>query len=673
VAARRILVTSALPYANGPTHLGHMTEVVQCDIWVRAMRLSGHECIYVCADDTHGTPIMLKAEAEGVTPEELIRRVGAERRADFAAFGIGFDNYYTTHSEENRRLTVRMYEALAKAGHITRRTVRQAYDEKAGLFLPDRYVKGTCPRCGTPDQYGDSCENCGATYSPSDLIDAVSVVSGTRPVERESEHIFFRLGDFERMLRAWTRSGSLQPAVANKLDEWFEAGLRDWDVSRDAPYFGFEIPDAPGKYFYVWLDAPVGYMASFANYCTRAGLDFEDWWKPDSPMELHHFIGKDILYFHSLFWPATLEGAGFRKPTAVHAHGFLTVNGEKMSKSRGTFVTARRYLDHLPPEYFRYFLAAKLGPGLDDIDMNFGEFATRINADLVGKLVNIASRCASFIHRGHGGRLAAELPDPALYREFTDAGAGIMEAWETLEYAAAVREIMALADRANLYIDRHKPWLAAKDPARAGEVQGICTQGINLFRALMAYLKPVMPLTAERAEAFLAAPVRHWRDVEKPLLGSAINEYQPLATRLDAASVQNLVETPMPPTEPAAPAAPATAGVAASSPAQITPEDFAKMDLRIARVEAADFVEGADRLLKLSVDLGGERRTVFAGIRGAYEPAALVGRHIVVVANLKPKKMRFGTSEGMALAASDDQGLFLLAPDAGARAGMKVS
>ena len=662
--ARRILVTSALPYANGPTHLGHMTETIQCDIWVRAMRLAGHECIYVCADDTHGTPIMLKAAAEGVTPEELIGRVGTERRADFAAFRIGFDNYYTTHSEENRRLTVRMYRALEKAGHITRRSVRQAFDEKAGMFLPDRYVKGTCPRCSTPDQYGDSCENCGATYSPSDLIDPVSVVSGTRPVERESEHIFFRLGNFEAMLRQWTRSGSLQAAVANKLDEWFDAGLRDWDVSRDAPYFGFEIPDAPGKYFYVWLDAPVGYMASFENYCKRSGLDFEDWWKPGSAAELHHFIGKDILYFHSLFWPATLEGAGLRKPTAVHAHGFLTVNGEKMSKSRGTFVTARRYLDALPPDYFRYFLAAKLGPGLEDIDMNLEEFATRINAELVGKLVNIASRCASFIHRGYGGRLAAELPDLPLYREFADAGAGILEAWETLEYAAAVREIMALADRANLYIDRNKPWLAAKDPARAAEVQAVCTQGINLFRVLMAYLKPVLPAIAERAEAFLGAPIAHWRDVETPLLGTAINEYQPLATRLDAASVQKLLETPMPTTEPA----PAAAG-----PAQITPEDFGRIDLRVARIEEASLVEGADRLLKLSVDLGGERRTVFAGIRGAYEPEQLVGRHIIVVANLKPKKMRFGTSEGMALAASGDDGLYLLSPDVGAKAGMKVS
>jgi methionyl-tRNA synthetase len=557
-----------------------------------------------------------------------------------------------------------MYEALSRAGHMTRRSVRQAYDEKAGMFLPDRYVRGTCPICRTPDQYGDSCENCSGTYTPLDLIEPVSVVTGTRPVARESEHIFFRLGDFEPMLRSWTRSGALQPEVANKLDEWFDAGLRDWDISRDAPYFGFEIPGAPGKYFYVWLDAPVGYMASFENWCRRTGGDFEDWWKPDSTAELRHFIGKDILYFHSLFWPATLEGAGFRKPTAVHAHGFLTVNGEKMSKSRGTFVTAERYLAVLPPEYFRYFLAAKLGPGLVDVDLNFEEFATRINAELVGKLVNIASRCAAFIHRGHAGRLAAELPEPALYREFVDAGIGIGEAWEGLEYAAAVREIMALADRANHYIDRRKPWLAAKDPARASEVQAICTQGLNLFRVLMAWLKPVLPATAERAEAFLGAPIRRWRDVEQPLLGAAINEYVPLATRVDAAAVQKIVETPMPPTATAAPDA---------GPVEISAEEFARVDLRVARVETAEYVEGADRLVKLGVDTGGARRTVFAGIRGAYEPGDLVGRHVVIVANLKPKKMRFGTSEGMALAASGSEGLFLLAPDAGAKAGMKVS
>ncbi len=661
---RRILVTSALPYANGPTHLGHMTEVVQCDIWVRYMKLAGHDVVYVCADDTHGTPIMLKAQSEGITPEQLIAQVGAERRRDFAAFGIGFDNYYTTHSEENRRLTVRMYQALSQAGHLVRRSVRQAYDEKAGMFLPDRYVKGTCPICRTADQYGDSCENCSGTYTPLDLIDPVSVVTGTRPVARESEHVFFRLGDFAPMLREWTRSGALQPEVANKLDEWFEAGLRDWDISRDAPYFGFEIPDAPGKYFYVWLDAPVGYMASFDNFCARRGLAFDDYWAPASRTELHHFIGKDILYFHSLFWPATLEGAGFRKPTAIHAHGFLTVNGEKMSKSRGTFVTAEQYLAALPPEYFRYFLAAKLGPGLVDVDLNFEEFATRINAELVGKLVNIASRCASFIHRGHDGRLAGALPDPALYREFVDAGIGISEAWETLEYASAVREIMELADRANLYIDRQKPWLAARDPARAGEVQAVCTQGLNLFRVLMTWLKPVLPVTAERAEAFLQAPVRRWSDVEKPLLGTRIGAYEPLATRVDAATVGRLVEIPM--TENDKPEAPAR-------PAEITAEEFARIELRVARVEAAALVEGADRLLQLTLDLGGERRNVFAGIRAAYEPEALVGRHVVVVANLKPRKMRFGTSEGMVLAASGGDALFLIGPDAGAAAGMKVS
>ena len=661
---RQILVTSALPYANGPAHLGHLTEAIQTDIWVRFMKLRGHDCLYVCADDAHGTPIMLKAESEGITPEQLIEQVGAERRRDFAEFDIGFDNYYTTHSEENRRLTVRMYQALVGGGHITRRTVRQAYDEKAGMFLPDRYVRGTCPRCGAPDQYGDSCENCSATYTPLELTDAVSVVTGTRPVERESEHIFFKLGDFEPMLREWTRSGTLQPAVANKLDEWFDVGLRDWDVSRDAPYFGFEIPDAPGKYFYVWLDAPVGYMASFENLCSRRGLDFEAYWAPDSRAELHHFIGKDILYFHALFWPATLEGAGFRKPTAVHAHGFLTINGEKMSKSRGTFVTARRYLDLLPPEYFRYFLAAKLTSSLDDIDMNLEEFATRINADLVGKLVNIASRCATFIHRGHSGRLARALPDPELYREFVAAGEWISAAYESREFATAIREVMRLADRANLYIDRHKPWLAAKDPARAAEVQAVCTQGLNLFRVLMAFLKPVMPATAQRAEAFLGAPISHWRDIDAPLAGTLIQEYQPLATRIDAAQAGRLVETPM---------AGKQESPIAAQPVEIGVEEFARIDLRIARIESASVVEGADRLLELKVDIGGENRTIYAGIRGHYEPAQLAGRHVIVVANLKPRKLRFGVSQGMVLAASGDGALFLVGPDAGASAGMKVS
>ena len=659
---RKILVTSALPYANGPTHLGHVTEAVQTDIWVRFQRLRGHDCLYVCADDTHGTPVMLKARADGISPEQLIEQVGAERRRVFADFLISFDNYYTTHSAENKHYTEIVFKALDAAGHIARKTVSQAYDEQAGMFLPDRYVRGTCPRCGTADQYGDSCEACGATYSPGDLKDAVSVLSGLPPVKRESEHLFFRLGDFEPMLRKWTRSGTLQEAVANKLDEWFDAGLRDWDVSRDAPYFGFEIPGAPGKYFYVWLDAPIGYMASFAHLCARTGLDFDAYWRPGGQTELYHFIGKDILYFHSLFWPATLHGAGFRTPNGVFVHGFLTLNGEKMSKSRGTFITARRYLDLLPAEYFRYFLAAKLASGIDDIDMNLEEFAARINAEIVGKLVNIASRCAGFIARGHDGMLAVALPDPALYDEFVAAGERIAGLYEAREYAAAIRDIMALADRANLYIDRNKPWLLAKDPARAADVQGICTQALNLFRVLMAYLKPVLPAMAGRAEHFLGTAAQDWDSVREPLLATRVRAYEPLATRLDPGEVAGLIDP-----------ATVTPAPAAEQDELITIEDFARMDLRVARVVAAERVAGADKLIKLVLDVGGQPRNVFAGIRQAYEPEALVGRHVVVVANLKPRQMRFGLSEGMVLCAGPGGAdLFLVSPDKGAASGMPV-
>ncbi len=659
---RKILVTSALPYANGPTHLGHVTETVQTDIWVRFQRMRGHNCLYVCADDTHGTPVMLKARSDGISPEQLIEQVGAERRQVFADFLISFDNYYTTHSAENKRYTELVFKALDAAGHIVRKTVSQAYDEQAGMFLPDRYVKGTCPRCGAADQYGDSCEACGATYAPGDLKDAVSVLSGLPPVKRESEHLFFRLGDFEPMLRQWTRSGTLQEAVANKLDEWFDAGLRDWDVSRDAPYFGFEIPGAPGKYFYVWLDAPIGYMASFDNLCARSGLDFDEYWKPGGDTELYHFIGKDILYFHSLFWPATLHGAGFRTPSGVFVHGFLTLNGEKMSKSRGTFITARRYLDLLPAEYFRYFLAAKLDQSIDDIDMNLEEFTARINAEIVGKLVNIASRCAGFIARGHDGMLAAALPDPGLYAEFVAAGERIAGLYEAREYAAALRDIMALADRANLYIDRHKPWLLAKDPARAGEVQGVCTQALNLFRVLMNYLKPVLPAMAARAEGFLGTAAADWDSVREPLLGTRVRPYEPLATRLDAGQVAGLIDM----------AAVAPVPAAETQP-MITIEDFARIDLRVARVTEAELVEGADKLLKLTLDVDGQSRSVFAGIRQAYEPQALVGRHVIVVANLKPRQMRFGLSEGMVLCAGPGGAeLFLVSPDEGAVPGMPV-
>ncbi len=683
---RTILVTSALPYANGAPHLGHMVEYIQTDIWVRYQRMRGHDCLYVCATDAHGTPIMLKARQDGVTPEELIARVAELQKRDFADFDISFDNFHTTHSAENRELTSEVYRRLSSAGHIRRETIRQAYDEQAKMFLPDRYVRGTCPRCGTLDQYGDSCESCGATYTPADLKDAVSVVSGTAPVQRDSEHLFFKLGDFDAMLREWTGSGRLQPAVTAKLDEWFSAGLRDWDISRDEPYFGFEIPGETGKYFYVWLDAPIGYLGSFLQYCRRTGLDFDRYWKPDSDVEIYHFIGKDIVYFHALFWPAVLQGAGFRPPTSVFVHGFLTVNGQKMSKSRGTFIAARSWLDHLPGEYLRYYFAARLGPGVEDLDLSLDDFVAKLNSDVVGKLVNIASRCSGFIARGSDGRLADRLPEPALYEEFVAAGERVGQAYEGRDYAAVVREVMQLADRANLYIDQQKPWLMAKDPARGAEVQGVCTQGLNLFRVLAVYLKPIMPRLAAGAERFLGLSPQSWNDVEKPLLGTRIAAYEPLATRVDAAAIkallaasaENLKVTGVPAEAASAVVAPSASPAPAAADAlprlpNASIEDFGRIDLRIARIEAAELIEGADKLLRLTMDLGGERRTVFAGIRQAYAPEALVGRLTVVVANLEPRKMRFGVSEGMVLAAGPGgKDIFLLSPDTGAEPGMKV-
>jgi methionyl-tRNA synthetase len=690
VAHRTILVTSALPYANGAPHLGHMVEAVQTDIWVRFQKLRGHHCLYVCASDAHGTPIMLKARQEGVSPEELIERVAAEQRRDFAGFDISFDNFHTTHSPENREITGRIYARLVEGGHIRRETIRQAYDEQAGMFLPDRYVRGTCPRCSTPDQYGDSCESCGATYTPAELGNPISVLSGTTPVQRDSEHMFFRLGDFEPMLREWTGGGRLQPAVTAKLDEWFSAGLRDWDISRDAPYFGFEIPGEPGKYFYVWLDAPIGYLGSLLDYCRRTGDDFDRYWARDSAAEVYHFIGKDIVYFHTLFWPAVLHGAGYRAPTSVFVHGFLTVNGQKMSKSRGTFITARAWLDHLPAEYLRYFFASRLGPGVEDLDLGLEDFVAKVNSDLVGKLVNIASRCAGFIARG-GGRLADSLPEPDLHASFLDAGAGIAEAYEGRDLARVVRDVMLLADRANLYIDQQKPWLMAKDPARADDVRAVCTQGLNLFRLLVLYLKPILPRLAAGAERFLGVPDQRWDDGTPPLLGRAIAPYEPLATRVDPKATEALLAASSENLKPSAAPAAATASAdtaakgpishpvagdvvaGALSAAPISIDEFARIDLRIARIVEAAPVDGADKLLRLVVDLGSERRTVFAGIRSAYVPEQLVGRLTVVVANLAPRKMRFGTSEGMVLAASGDAaGLFLLAPDAGAVPGMKV-
>jgi methionyl-tRNA synthetase len=684
---RRILVTSALPYANGPLHLGHILETVQTDIWVRFQKLRGHECYYVCADDTHGTPIMLKAQSEGITPEQLIAQVNIEHQRDLADMLIGMDNFGSTHSAENKVHCERIYLTHRDAGYIDKRSVRQAYDEAAKMFLPDRYVKGICPVCATPDQYGDSCENCGSTYTPADLKNPISVVSGTAPVWRESEHYFFRLSAFEKPLSTWVGSGAVQASVARKLDEWFSQGLKDWDISRDAPYFGFEIPDAPLKYFYVWFDAPIGYLASLTQLCARTGLKFEDFLAVDSTAELHHFIGKDILYFHTLFWPAVLQAAGMRRPTAVHAHGFLTINGQKMSKARGTFINARRYLQSFPAEYLRYYFAAKLGSGIDDMDMNLGEFATRLNSEIVGKLVNIASRCAGFIAKTSAGKLAGSLADEELHAAFVAAGESIAASYEGRDTAAAMREIMALADRANQYVDSRKPWMLAKDANNVTEVQMVCTQALNLFRVLMIYLQPVLPQMAARACAFFRETGWTWAAAAKPLLSTAISAYEPLAVRLDPKAVARLVEP-----EAAAQAAPVavpaasavgdagasdTATLAAATSVEgnlISIDDFLRIDLRVAKILNAELIAGADKLLKLRIDVGelGERE-IFAGIRAAYDPAALVGRHIVVVANLEPRKMRFGTSEGMMLAAGPGgKDIFALSPDSGATPGMRV-
>lgn len=676
---RQILVTSALPYANGPIHIGHLVEYIQTDIWVRFQKMRGHVCHYVCADDAHGTPIMLRAEQEGISPERLIERIGREHQADFSAFSVAFDNFYSTHSPENRRLAERMYQTLNAAGHISRRTIKQAFDPVKKMFLPDRFIRGGCPSCGAADQYGDSCEACGATYSPTDLKNPVSALSGASPVTRESEHYFFRLGDFEAMLREWTQAGRLQAEVSNKLDEWFEAGLREWDISRDAPYFGFEIPAAPGKYFYVWLDAPMGYLASFKHLCEARGLDFEAWTRADSETELYHFIGKDIIYFHALFWPAILHGSGFRTPTGIFAHGFLTVDGQKMSKTRGTFITARTYLEHLDPEYLRYYFAARLGPGIDDIDLNLDDFLLRVNADLVGKVVNIASRSAGFIEQRFAGRLSSGHHDAALFNSLAGAAEDIAGAYERREYAEAMRAIMALADRTNQYIDAHKPWRIAKEPGREPELQAICTQGLNCFRLLALYLKPVLPALAGQAEAFLNIEPLQWPDAATALHDHTINPFKPLLKRVEKKRIEAMIEASKEDLGAGpAPVAPKTgaSGPLAADPLapEITIDDFKKIDLRVAKIIRAEQVEGADKLLRLTLDLGGETRNVFAGVKAAYAPEDLAGRLTVMVANLAPRKMRFGVSEGMVLAAgAGGRELYLLNPEDGATPGMRIT
>ncbi len=685
---RDILVTSALPYANGPIHIGHLVEYIQTDIWVRFQKMRGQNCWYVCADDAHGTPIMLRARQEGITPEALIARVAAEHQADFADFRVGFDHYHSTHSDENRYFANLIYERNRDKGHISKRTITQAYDPIEQMFLPDRFIKGECPKCGAPDQYGDNCEVCGASYSPNELKNPRSAVSGAVPEQRESDHYFFRLGDFEPMLRAWTRGGGLQPQVANKLDEWFSAGLQEWDISRDAPYFGFEIPDHPGKFFYVWLDAPIGYMASFRHLCDSARgraaeLDFDRFWADGSSAELYHFIGKDIIYFHALFWPAMLHGADFRTPSAVFAHGFLTVDGQKMSKSRGTFIKARTYLEHLNPEYLRYYFCAKLGPGVDDIDLNLQDFTARVNSDLVGKVVNIASRSAGFITKRFAGRLSATLADAPLFGVFVQAGESIAAAYEGREFSRAVREIMALADRANQYIDEQAPWVIAKDPAREGDLQAVCSMGLNLFRVLIGYLRPILPGTACDAEHFLRIEPLTWAAIAEPLRDHDIAPFKPLMTRVEPAQIEAMLEASKEDLS-AATATAAEADRANTEPVNphlardpigesIDFETFAKLDLRVARIHRASLVDGADKLLRLELDLGGAMRTVFAGIRSAYDPSDLEGRLTLMVANLAPRKMRFGLSDGMVLAAGPGgKDIFILSPDAGAEPGMRV-
>ena len=674
MSQRKILVTSALPYANGPLHMGHLVEYIQTDIWVRFQKLSGNLCTYVCADDAHGTAISLHAEKLGISPEESVARINVERIRDFGDFHVAFDNYHSTHSDENRRLSESIYLSLKASGHIVSRTIVQAYDPEKQMFLADRYIKGDCPKCGAQDQYGDNCEVCGATYSATELNNARSAISGAAPVDKESEHFFFKLSDFADFLRQWTRSGTISAEIANKLAEWLDAGLQDWDISRDAPYFGFEIPGQPGKYFYVWLDAPIGYMAAFENLCQRRkDLDFDEYWHKESQCEVHHFIGKDIVNFHCLFWPAMLHGANYRTPPRVNVHGYLTINGEKMSKSRGTFITARTYLEHLDPEYLRYYYAAKLSSRIDDLDLNTEDFVQRVNADLVGKVVNIASRNAGFIKKRFHGQLSANDGAPQLTAQFQAAAEGIARHYEGREFGKAMREIMALADKANAWIDEVKPWVLAREADKTLVLHDVCSTGINLFRLLMIYLKPVLPAMALKVEAFLNVAPLTWQDSQTLLFNHPVNTFEPLMTRVEADKVAAMIDASK---EVLASMEPTRQAPAWLEPVadEITFDDFARVDLRIARIVNAELVEGAGKLLRLTLDIGEpEPRNVFAGIKSAYAPEALVGKHTVMVANLAPRKMKFGVSEGMVLAAGPGgKELWILEPHEGAQPGMRV-
>ena len=669
---RQILVTNALPYANAALHLGHILEYTQTDVWVRFQKMRGHECYYVSADDAHGTAIMLKADEKGISAEQHIADMRTIHEADFKDFLIGVDNYHSTHSEENRVFLELIYNRLKANDHIAKRSITQAFDPEKKLFLADRYVKGTCPKCKTDDQYGDNCEVCGATYSPVDLINPVSVISGATPIEKESVHYFFKLPEFTDFLKQWVNSGAVQKEVANKLGEWLDSGLQEWDISRDAPYFGFEIPDAPGKFFYVWLDAPIGYMASFKNLCEREAIDFDHFWEKDSSTELYHFIGKDIVNFHALFWPAMLKSANYRTPTKVCVHGFVTVNGKKMSKSRGTFINARCYLDHLNPEYLRYYYASKLSGSVEDIDLNLEDFIQKVNSDLVGKVVNIASRCAKFLTNGNNGILSSTIENQALWNQVSGAKDSIANHYENRDFSKAIREIMALADLANEYIAAKEPWKLNKDPDQQQKVQDICSLGINIFRVILTYLKPVLPSMAEAGETFLNDSLT-WESVNQPLVKHQINPFTPLMQRIEKERVDAMVEA----SKQDLPKAiePIISGPLADEPLadEISFDDFIKVDLRVALIVKAEHVEGADKLLQLTLDIGGETRQVFSGIKSSYDPQSLEGRLTVMVANLAPRKMRFGMSEGMVLAAADKKGIYLLEPDSGAQPGQRVT
>ena len=659
---RNMIVTSALPYANGSIHMGHLVEYIQTDIWVRYQKLKGHNCYYICAADAHGTPIMIKADEEGIKPEDLVKRISKEQYNDLNDFGVNFDNFYSTHSPENQKLAEDIFKTLKKNNHIYTKEIEQAYDEEKKMFLPDRFIKGVCPKCKSEDQYGDACENCGATYNPNELIDPFSTLSSSKPVWKKSKHYFFKLNNFEKSLKDWIKQSNLHKSISNKLSEWFEAGLQDWDISRDEPYFGFKIPGESKKYFYVWLDAPIGYLASFLNFAEKNQIEYDSYFNSESEYELFHFIGKDIVYFHTLFWPAVLEGANIRKPTSVFAHGFLTINGKKMSKSRGTFVNAKTYLNLLDPSYIRYYYAAKLGPSMEDIDLNTGDFVARVNSDLIGKLINIASRCSGFINKQFNNELSETLDDFDLYNQFIEKSEDISNHFENREYSKAMREIMLLADSANRYIEEKKPWVMIKNTDQRYEVQKACTQGINLFRILMIYLSPVIPKISDGVVELLNEKKWKWNDISQPLLGTKIKKFKPLLTRIENEKVEKMMVS-------------SSDDIKNNSSIDnnITIDDFLKIDLRVGLITQAEEIEEADKLLKLNIDLDGESRTIFAGIKSAYKTNELIGRQVVVAANLAPRKMRFGVSEGMVLAAGPGgEDIFLLSIDEGAKPGMKI-